>query len=67
MAYTWKGMQKVSYKVAVELWKRNVIGLYLLYDENTESTADSLEAIEEHHSYGGEFGFEKAGEYPEED
>ena len=67
MAYTWNGMQKISYEVAVELWKVSPREIYLLYSDNTESAVESLSDIEIHHGHGGEFGFEKADATPEED
>lgn len=59
MGYQWDGMQKITYEEAVKLYTENLDGVYLLYDDDTEGAAESLDEIENHNSYGGEFGYEK--------
>jgi DNA polymerase III delta subunit len=55
--YTWKGMKKISYREAVENKKNKQ--LYLLYGDDTESAVESMDDIERHAKYDGEFGYEK--------
>lgn len=54
--YLWLGMGEISYKLALELF--NMQEIYLLYEDNTESLAESIDDIKEHHENGGEFGIE---------
>lgn len=58
MGYTWEGMQKISYEKAREMFLEDG-GIYLLYDDNTEGEADTIEEIDAHNEYGGEFGIER--------
>lgn len=54
--YKWLGMKEVSKDFAIIYFKDNAI--YMLYENNTESQADSVEEIEEHYKNGGKFGIE---------
>lgn len=50
--YTWDGMLPLSTEKAVELFNDNQ-SVYLLYEDNTESLADSVEDIEQHRGMCG--------------
>lgn len=54
--YLWLGMGEISYKLALELF--NMQEIYLLYEDNTESLAESIDDIKEHHENGGKLGIE---------
>ena len=63
MSYDWTGMQKITYEEAVDRWNKNH-EVYLIYDDETEAVAESLEDIKKHHEkYSGEFGYEKEDGY----
>ena len=55
--YKWLGMKGIDYDTALNTFKCNV-AVYMLYEDNTESQADSIEEIEEHYKNGGKFGIE---------
>ena len=46
--YKWLGMKGIDYDTALNTFKCNV-AVYMLYEDNTESQADSIEEIEEHY------------------
>ena len=52
--YKWPGMQKITQCQAFKLFGKKTI--YLLYDDDTECEASSLEEIANHQ---GEYGYEK--------
>lgn len=54
--YLWDGMIPISLTEAIELWKEGSRTVYLLYPDDTEGMAESLEEIESH---GYMFGIEK--------
>lgn len=54
--YHWKGMEIISYELAKKIF--NNVAIYLLYDDNTEDKANSIEEMEEHYYNGGLFGVE---------
>lgn len=55
--YLWLGMKEISYDNAVNNYRCNV-AVYLLYEDNTESQANSLKEIKDHYKNGGKFGKE---------
>lgn len=54
--YKWLGMKEVSYDFAIIYFKDNAI--YKLYEDNTESLAESIDDIKCHYENGGRFGIE---------
>ena len=56
--YTWNGMNKITYDEAIARLRNN-LSVYLLFDDGTESLADSEEDVDKHNSFYGEFGYEK--------
>lgn len=54
--YKWLGMREVSYDFAIMYFKDNAI--YKLYEDNTESLAESIDDIKCHYENGGKFGIE---------
>lgn len=56
--YKWNGMIKISYAEALQEYNNNK-EVYLLYEDNTEALALSLEEIKNHNTHNGEFGYEK--------
>jgi len=54
--YLWLGMQEISYDVAVQFINTKMV--YLLYEDNTEGLAYTLEDINKHYNNGGKFGVE---------
>ena len=59
--YLWLGMKKISYDYALELFERGTKdsdNVYLLYEDNTENLAESIDDIKCHYENGGEFGIE---------
>jgi len=52
--YNWEGMKEISYQDALTSNKT----VYLLYQDNTEAEAESLEDITRHYNNGGKFGIE---------
>lgn len=59
MAYTWEGMQIISYEEAIKMYKENK-EVYRVYEEDdSEGLAESLEEIHDHYERGGIFGFSK--------
>jgi hypothetical protein len=56
--YNWKGINKIPYEEAIARLSNN-LHVYLLFDDDTESMADSEEDINKHNSFYGEFGYEK--------
>lgn len=59
--YLWLGMKKISYGYALELFERGTKdsdNVYLLYEDNTENLAESIDDIKCHYENGGEFGIE---------
>lgn len=54
--YKWLGMEEVPYEVALNI--ADETGVYLLYEDNTESLAENIDDIKEHYKYGGKFGIE---------
>lgn len=59
--YLWLGMREISYGYAIELIERatnNSPCVYKLYEDNTESLAESLDDIKCHYENGGKFGIE---------
>ena len=54
--YLWLGMQEVSRDFAILYFKNNAI--YKLYEDNTESLAESIDDIKCHYENGGKFGIE---------
>lgn len=59
--YLWLGMREISYGYATELIERatkNSSCVYKLYEDNTESLAESIDDIKSHYENGGKFGIE---------
>jgi len=54
--YYWLGMEEEDYESAIKDFKR--IDIYKLYEDNTESLAESIEDIKNHYVNGGLFGVE---------
>lgn len=54
--YYWLGMKEVSYDFTIIYFKNNAI--YKLYEDNTESLAESIDDIKRHYENGGKFGIE---------
>lgn len=54
--YKWLGMREVSKDFAILYFKDNAI--YKLYEDNTESLAESIDDIKCHYENGGKFGIE---------
>ena len=55
--YKWNGMIKISYAEALQEYNNKEV--YLLYEDDTEALALSLEDIKDHNTHNGEFGYEK--------
>ena len=56
-SYSYKGMKKVTYEEAIDRFNKN-LNVYLLFDDNTESLAESIDVILDHKKNSGEFGCE---------
>lgn len=56
--YLWDGMLQIS-KVAALKYRSQGYQVYLLYTDNTESAAESINDILTHAQKGGLFGIEK--------
>ena len=54
--YKWLGMQEIPYEIALKI--ANDKAVYLLYEDNTESLAESFDDIKCHYEKGGKFGIE---------
>ena len=54
--YYWLGMEEEDYESAIKDFKK--IDIYKLYEDNTESLAESIEDIKNHYANGGLFGVE---------
>lgn len=63
MAYTWEGMEKLSWEEVQKLHHdEELVGCFKLYDDDTEGMIEenyTWEDIEHHYNCGGEFGYEK--------
>ena len=59
--YKWLGMKEVSRDFAIAYFKDNAI--YKLYEDNTESLAESIDDIKCHYENGGKFGIELNNKY----
>lgn len=57
--YCWDGMRPVSQETAESLFKDGRCTVFLLYCDDTETEAESLEHIREHAGRGGMFGVER--------
>lgn len=55
--YKWNGMKKISYTEALQEYNNKEV--YLLYEDDTEALALSLEEIKNHNTHNGEYGYEK--------
>lgn len=55
--YSYEEMIPLRVQKALELYQKGII-IYLLYDNNTEARAESIEEIEKHAAYDGIFGVE---------
>ena len=58
MSYNWDGMEKITFAEAKERIDANK-SVFLLYDDDTEAEADSIDDLIRHNKYFGEFGYEK--------
>jgi hypothetical protein len=56
--YNWNGMTKIPYEEAIARLSNN-LHVYLLFDDGTESLADSEKDVHKHISFHGEFGYER--------
>ena len=56
--YLWEGMQRLTFVDAIYRFAIENKTVYLLYTDNTESVANSLEDISKHKVNGGMFGYE---------
>ena len=56
--YTFEGMQRLTFLDAIYRFVVEGKSVYLLYSDNTEAEADSLDAIARHQDKGGLFGYE---------
>lgn len=63
MAYTWEGMEKLTWEEVKQLhYKGELVGCFKLYPDETEGMIESgydWQDIVNHYDNGGEFGFEK--------
>lgn len=58
MGYKWEGMKKITYEEALELFHKADIGIFLLYDDDTEALVETEADIHNHQKHYGEFGYE---------
>lgn len=58
--YEWDGMLPLGVEKAMELFEKENVDIFLLYNDGTESLAESKEAILEHSEKGGIMGIERA-------
>jgi len=56
--YKFKGMKRLTFLDAAYRFAIEQKSVYLLYSDNTEAEADSLDAISKHQAKGGLFGYE---------